>query len=401
MTAPVLLLWVALLGTGTDDVTVYGNHHTRLSLLRRELRSGWDSTATTQALLADRRWLIRQRWFQKVDVTLFPSGDVGIRDVVWTVQERGRLSLAPLLSLDSRHGLSAGLEATIRNPRGRMTRWQAGIQIGGQPKATLRVVLPQSATALGLYAEAEAVRNATDYRYPDADAPFSWTVDRTAFTLGRRWGRRLETQATVGWRSDRCGVGGATFGGDRTESSVLSEALIRLDTRDWPAYPKSGWMAELFARRIAAARDLSVGWFGGTLRCYRPLGKSNILAMEAEGQWADGPAPLIHKLRLGGGDSIRGLRTGDLSGDHRVSGSVELRVPVVALLDPEAGLSAGWGLVFFADAGSVWAYGTKPIWRHAAGLGVHAIWDTLVLRAEMGLNGRGGAFVSASTGVKF
>lgn len=385
---------------GADAITVYGNTRTRLAVLRRELRTDQDSLATAQRLLADRRWLLRQRLFQRVEVALSPGTSNGLRRVVWTVQERGCLSLAPLASLDSRHGLSLGVEATVRNALGRMERLQLSAQAGGQPRIGARLILPQAATALGLYAQTEADHDAASYRYPDEPVPFEWTVNQLALTLGRRWGRWIETEVSWGWRHDRCGVEGVTFTGNRTENSTLTEARLRVDTRDWPVYPRTGWMAEAFVKRIAANGDRSLGRIGGALRAYRPLG-GNILALEAVGQWSDGPCPPIHRLRLGGSQSLRSLRTGALSGDHLVHGSLEYRMPVVYARQPEAGLNAGWALVLFADVGSVWADGDRPDWRHAAGLGVHAIWDSWVLRAEYGYHGQGWGFVSAGTGVKF
>jgi hemolysin activation/secretion protein len=69
---------------------------------------------------------------------------------------------------------------------------------------------------------------------------------------------------------------------------------------------------------------------------------------------SDGPLPSAEQPLLGGGDSLRGYRSGHRAGDNLAAVSAELRVPLNSPLRVSQ-----FGVKGFIDAGTVWNSGTR------------------------------------------
>lgn len=89
---------------------------------------------------------------------------------------------------------------------------------------------------------------------------------------------------------------------------------------------------------------------------YRDLSRYLGVYVSVDGQWADRPLLLSEEFSVGGQPYGRAYNPGEISGDHGLAGSVELR----AGYDPDLGpISFVQGYLFY-DAAEVWNYNTAP-----------------------------------------
>jgi len=387
-----------------ESIRFYGNTRSKTSVIQRELRVRAGAMTTVEALLEDRAWLLRQHLFHRIELEVLPGSADSLRHVVIILQEKGTLSSTPLFRYDNRFGLSGGVEATLDNHWGRRQRIKAAVQGGGEPWAGLSWTLPQASGLGRLGWRLNARHDRTPYNYPDAATHFSRRRNALTLGLSRQLHRVLTLSAAAGWHQTTVSRRGLTFSGESDESFWLGSAGLTLDTRDWPVYPRTGLFFETrFTAHQSNATDRFFD-FQCNATVHRPLFGQNIVAIQAVLNHADRSLPRAYKQHLGGGDSVRGLKSGARAGDHIFHATVEYRIPMLYARHPLAGLHAGYAIVLFADAGTAWNHGVSmrhSDWVKSVGLGVHAIWDHYVLRAEYGYRGSGWGFLSAGTRVKF
>lgn len=387
-----------------ESLTFYGNTRSRTTVIQRDLQVRSGQVATVTQLLKDRAWMLRQRLFQRVELELLPGSADSLRHVVMIVQEKGTLSATPLIRRDSRFGLSGGVEMTMENPWGRRQRIQTAVQLGGEPFAALSWSMPQASGPARLGWRIDLRHDRTPYSYPDATQPFDRERTTLSLTLSRRLHRALTVAYSGGWAQLQVSKNGLTLTGQRRETLWQNSATLVFDTRDWPIYPRTGLFLSANLNAMQGPGHSALFWTHLEGTVHRPLFGENILAIQAVLQHADRALPRAYKRHLGGGQSVRGLRSGERAGDHVFHATVEYRIPMVYARHPLAGLHAGYAFVLFADAGTAWDHGsaiTSSDWVKSIGLGVHAIWDQYVLRAEYGYRGTGWGFLSAGTSVRF
>jgi hemolysin activation/secretion protein len=109
-------------------------------------------------------------------------------------------------------------------------------------------------------------------------------------------------------------------------------------------FARAGWERVAFSSGGAVQRHSLDG------RGYVGLVGQSVLVVRAARDDANAPLPLYLQPILGGWSSLRGFRAGSFVGDTRVTGSLELRVPLTtALSTGRVGVSA------FVDTGAVYA----------------------------------------------
>jgi outer membrane protein assembly factor BamA len=110
------------------------------------------------------------------------------------------------------------------------------------------------------------------------------------------------------------------------------------------------------------------------------------------------------RIHMGGSKTVRGYDTDAFACENYWMTSAEFRFPMILEAQVLGTDRAGYFGVLFCDAAGVWFLKDKPKTApnyFCSGFGFHLLWDSVVLRSEIGFRTRGGWFLSSSTGVKF
>jgi outer membrane protein assembly factor BamA len=192
---------------------------------------------------------------------------------------------------------------------------------------------------------------------------FEIDTDRTELWLvgERRLPGRLRIGAEARW-SD------VTFG-ERDDSLARYRATVEVDTRSDVSFPRNAvWARASYEWLKVSGRSRSVGRPRLEAEAYAGLIGQSVFVVRADYFGADAEVPPYEQPLLGGADSLRGWRAGEMAGDRRVAGSIELRVPF------SSPLSIGrTGAVVFLDSGATYDVGqslARVPFRNGAGAGV-------------------------------
>lgn len=192
---------------------------------------------------------------------------------------------------------------------------------------------------------------------------FEFNADRTELWLlgERRLPGRLRIGVEARW-SD------VTFGG-LEDSLARYRATLEVDTRSNVSFPRNAvWARASYEWLDVSGRHRTVGRPRFEAEAYAGLIGQAVFVVRADYFGADAPVPPYEQPLLGGSGSLRGWRAGEMAGDRRVEGSIELRVPF------SSPLSIGrTGAVVFIDSGATYDVGQRLArvhFRRGAGAGV-------------------------------
>jgi outer membrane protein assembly factor BamA len=135
------------------------------------------------------------------------------------------------------------------------------------------------------------------------------------------------------------------------------------------------------------------------LRGFKRLLGQSVLAAQFYYSSVDSHLPPYQKPFLGGGMTLRGYKAGKYLGDNISLASLELRLPLNAVM-----AYYRWGLNFFLDEGTVFDYGTelRDAERHyGAGAGVWLFAAIIGLKVEVAHDLEKSTRLSFSTGFRF
>ena len=192
------------------------------------------------------------------------------------------------------------------------------------------------------------------------------------------------------------------FGPLATQQQWTVGADAALDTRGNPNFPSNAiyaggsWNA-LHLDDVDATNRYSLDGRG-----YLRLIKQGVLAARALYLNADGPLPLHERYLIGGSDTLRGFRTGELNGTRFLVTSAELRVPITSVIT-----GAKLGVTVFYDAVNKLRADGEPNddlgWRRGAGAGLFLIASVVKLNLDIahGIDREGGTRVHFSSGFSF
>lgn len=255
------------------------------------------------------------------------------------------------------------------------------------------------------FAETEIHHRQFRYEYGDHPVAFFEKDWESRFTIGKNWGRLFQTGYSVAWETIEASDPEATLSGQWRDRFLSLGPFVQWDSRDWPAYPFSGVFLRLWHaqnRLSDSGKHFDRTGFDARFFC-RAFGR-NILAFQTAGQISNGMVPVVRRLHIGGGKTLRGIENGSISGESAATATVEYRMPILFEEDQESGFRFGYAAVAFADLGAAW-YQTESLCRDmlrgSVGFGFHGIVGGLVLRLEWGTRGNGPGFISTGTGVKF
>lgn len=179
-----------------------------------------------------------------------------------------------------------------------------------------------------------------------------------------------------------------TFENEPTESHRLRSLLLGLsgDTTNQPFYPTTGLRYSVSVENAGnfLGGDLNFTKYRGSVSTYFKVGRNDqVLALRLMGGFAGSELPDAEAFRVGGADSVRGYRFGQMRGDKQLVANVEYRFHISDVIQG----------VVFADAGQAWDYG-EPVdlseLRTAYGIGVRVDTPLGLMRLDYGFGDDGG-----------
>jgi len=165
-----------------------------------------------------------------------------------------------------------------------------------------------------------------------------------------------------------------------------------------PSFPRNAVHTRLGWEHMDFDAASADRWYGD-LRGYVGVGGSRVLALRGQFSHADGSLPPSEQALLGGGDSLRGYRTGYRAGDSMAAASAEVRVPLSSPLN-----FARLGVKGFIDAGTVWPSGarlTDQKFDRGIGGGVYAGVAVFMIDVDVAWPESGGPRAHVGMGVTF
>lgn len=210
-------------------------------------------------------------------------------------------------------------------------------------------------------------------------------VDDDRTRVWARVDRRLPASARLVAESEWADV---RFGGLDARLARY-RVSVDLDTRHTLSFPRDAVFLEMSYEWLdLVGKDGVVGRPRYRAAVYKGLMGQSVLAVRADYVGADRSLPLYEKPFLGGRGSLRGWRVGELIGDRRVNGSLEMRFPLGSALSV-----ARTGATVFYDTGTAYDVGTsldRARFRHGAGVGVFLLAPPLLqLQLDVAHNLRG------------
>ncbi|MBN1779966.1 BamA/TamA family outer membrane protein [bacterium] len=386
-----------------DRIAVFGNHVTHTGVILRELELQPGRPVTDSIMISDRSWLIRSDFLKKIDFQLKPSIQKDICALLLVVQEKGHWSFMPSFHTDDLFGMTGGGTLKYRNLSGRRQQLRLNTETGGKTRIGLTWSDPWFGGSWRLFSQATVYYLKMPYPYPDYPDEFTETIRGGELLLGRQPGRTVQIGLRLCREELRSTDRAVLVSDSRSDLRTGTGLFMKIDTRDWPAYPGSG----LFVHT-----GLDHFHFKGghteqgimNIRAFFPVRSSNILAVQIFARALAGTVPVYDRLHLGGGDMVRGIPTGTLAGNRLVMANMEYRFPIMYERHFEENLHVGYAGVLFLDIGSAWfsesGWDTRDL-RCAVGVGVHALWDDYVIRGEYGTRGKGWGFIKIGTNAHF
>lgn len=279
-------------------------------------------------------------------------------DAVPRILRRGTFGGAmflPILDVEEGYGFTYGAVVAFPGVVGGNSRVSFPLSWGGRKQAAAEL---ERLFARGPFSRVQAGASIGRTRNPafdeDDDRRRVWG------RVERGFGRHLRLGATAGWEQVDFAGDGDRFG------SIGADATF--DTRLDPGLPRNAVYVHAAWAHLAGDATGATNRRTVDARGYLGLIGQSVLIARIEGETSGRPLPAYFKPMLGGWSNLRGFAAGSFVGDTRVSGSLELRVPVSSALSVgKAGFSV------FVDTGKAYddgvRFGNAPV-RTGAGAGV-------------------------------
>ena len=268
------------------------------------------------------------------------------------------LMFVPMVEGTDGYGLTGGARISYPKPIGEDSRLSFPILLG----STKRIGIELDKNLMkGPFSRLEfggILQQKRNPAYDEQDNRFR------AYARAMRAMGLVRAGGTVGYQE-------VEFGGER--DSFTSGGLdVTLDTRDNPAMPRNAVLATastevLFfdsGQQVVRTRTEATGFIG--------IVGQHVLIVRALREDADKAQPPYMRSILGGWNAVRGFKTGFLTGDTLVSGTIEWRIPISAPMKiGKFGVSAFW------DWGTAYDHGQslrdQPIYKGVGGTAWFAV----------------------------
>jgi len=346
-----------------DRIAVAGNYKTKDFVILRELYYGPGDTLSDRILTEGIDRLRNIGIFADVNYTLTPTEDASLVTVGIEVIERPSWYLIPSFHWDRRkdknhplRGISVGSVIRNINMRGEAQIVQGGATIGARETLELAWYTPwvgRSPTSVG----ARTYREKTENR----DTRQEEILARAEVGLNRR----VTKYHSIGFNTsfeefERRSLDSPSV--DDQYTAVATPSLrVAYDSRDLHICPGSG---SLLRTSVGHSRDWRTGRYNFTtysldLRHFRTIWGEHTVAAGVFTIVRRGIVPGYRKVRIGGGNTVRGWPEAHSSGIHSLVGTIEYRTPVLAEwrynLPRRQQLDFSVVSHLFIDAGMAWS----------------------------------------------
>ncbi len=291
------------------------------------------------------------------------------------VKKRGvvhSIMFIPILEGQDGYGLTYGARLAYPNVIGQSSRLSFPMTWGGTRRVGVELDRTFTSGPFNRIEFGGAVQRRRNPAYDEQD-----DRQRVWARVQRSMGP-VRAGSTANWQQ-------VSFGAiDDTVRSVSAD--VTLDTRDNPALPRNAVLATASVEKFFIAGRESLVRTRIEANGYVGLFGQQVLIVHAVREDANGPEPPYLRSILGGWSTLRGFRTGFLTGETLVAGSLEWRVPLRSVMK-----AAQVGVSAFADWATAYNHGQafrdQPIYR---GLGGTVWCSVLSLRVAMAVGyGRG------------
>lgn len=373
------------------EVKVSGNKKTKEGIIRREISTKPGDVLSVKKLQEDQRRIYNLGAFQDVSVKIDPVQGKPEYVVTFEVSERKTGTATAGVAWSPSEGLVGRVEIAEENLFGNLQRLNLRAEFGsGRSNYELGFYEPwldKNRTSIGFNIYSlTSQRKIEDDNAPDGFWDYTQSRRGGNVTLGRpldlntRASLTLKIEDTSNTTSEQ--DWSAPEGGS-TRSLTLS---LRNDTRDDFMDPNKG-------RVLRGSVEYAGGFLGGDNdfikysadgSAYYEVRKGHVLAFHMGAGLANTDLPDQELFRLGGGETIRGYRYGELSGDKMAVFNAEYRFDIGKSLQG----------VVFVDAGKTWDYAESLSLdggKMGYGVGVRIMVPALgLMRIDYGIGESGG-----------
>jgi outer membrane protein assembly factor BamA len=294
--------------------------------------------------------------------------------------------LLPILRFDDGYGFTYGARVSAVDWPARGNRFSAPLTWGGTKRAALEYERTLSAGPFDrIFAAASASRRTNPFYDIDEER------EEAAVDVSRRLARHVRAAGHVGYAA-------VTFGA-ADEHTLTYGAGLTFDTRMDPVFPRNAVFASAGWERLDPDVSVAVNRFDAEARGYLGVFGPSVLALSVQFAGADGVQPDYARPLLGGADTLRGYEAGSFAGDNRLSGSIELRIPLTSPM----GIAKA-GIRVFVDAGSVWDHGqtvSASAFKTGGGVGGFVVASLFQMSLDVAAREGGDVRVHFTAGVSF
>ena len=373
-----------------EKVDIVGNERTRDKIIRRSLAISEGDLYNADRFEATKSRLEGMDFFEAVRLKTSPGSRPDLMNVSVEVLEKKTGSLAAGLGYSSQDGAMANLELKERNLFG------LGIVANGKGNMSGRRNTYEGSLTYPWIFDMPLSGTVRGYKSQSKEASYVRDSDGFSVHLGypiyglwsmtsgfARDSSKLSGIEQVFARSvvdyyQRYGTTAQKF--LNTSENSVSVNFAR-DTRNSAVIPSAGTKISMGTRFSGLGGDVSFSSYFTEAIWYRHLFWKAILKVRGNGtllqEVGDNPIPFDRRLQLGGIQSIRGYRQGEIGprdrfgspmgGDRALYSNVECLVPLVEQLKLN-------GVAFF-DVGNAWNVSESPFFTEVkAGVGVGVRW---------------------------
>lgn len=362
------------------EIIIEGNEKTKEYVIRRELTFKPGDILEMEAIRNSLRRLGQLGYFEPIIPDFLVTDDPLVVDIHLPVTEHKTGRAAFGAGYSSRDGLVGYIEVDDTNFLGRgqqaRLKWEFGGRVNMYDLGFTEPYLFGTSTSAGfnLYNRRRLERGEYTLRSTGGEV-----------TFGRPLGQF--TRGFLSLRLDNSSgepVSGSDYEpwSNRTRSIITS---LRTDTTDYLNYPTEGF-------RHTLSVEMAGYFLGGDTRFtkyqtsfskYHKVGRNDqTVALRVLAGYGVGELPPQEMFRVGGSETVRGYRYGEMRGDRMLVAQAEYRFPINETIH---------GAVFF-DLGNAWDNEAIDLTDLKRGFGVGIRFNTPlgVMRIDYGIGERGG-----------
>lgn len=383
-------LQIKLVAAKVAEIVIEGNAKTKDIVIRREFSTQPGDYLNMQRLGRDLQRVWQLGHFDDIVPEFYQAADPDGIKIVVTVTERKTGAATFGAGYSSLDGLLAYVEYSEDNFLGRGEALKARIEFG-QRKLSYdfgfyEPYLMGSRTSFGI----NLYNRYYDRTEEQVSGDENYKEHRRGgdLSIGRPIGEY--TTGQIALKLENTSIIPEDEGGGVPQEETHTRSLIfatDTDTTDYPFYPLSGMRAN-FSVEVASK------WLGGdtqfvkyraaTSRYFKVGGNDQVLAFRLAGGIAEGGLPNHELFKIGGSETVRGYRPGEMQGDRMFYFNTEYRFKLTQSLQA----------ALFVDVGQAWnkTDGFPGDVKVGYGAGLRLDTPLGIMRFDYGIGEQGGRF---------